>query len=667
MEDIFVWAEIKNLREEIKRHNKLYYQEAQPEISDYEYDLLVKKLQNLEETYPEYKEDISPSEIVGSDLQYGAKLVPHKQRMYSLDNVYSLQELDDVISKMTISNEISLIAEQKIDGFSINLYYENGKLQYATTRGDGFEGEVVTENVRTISSIPDNIEYKDSIEVRGEIYLPKKEFERINEERKQNNEKLFANPRNAAAGSIKLKDSTIVKNRNLEAIIYAVGLFSNEMIKNELDLLQFLKKQNFPVIKDFKLFQPKSIADFISQFEVYASELESQKNELPYDIDGIVIKINDLKLQKQLGNTNKSPKWAVAYKFKAEEAVTRLIHVNFQVGRTGAVTPVADLEPVFISGSTVSHATLHNEDEIKRLDLRIGDEVKIIKSGEIIPKIIEVVASKEHYNLPKVLYPEKCPVCDTTLSRDEDASIIYCNNLNCPAQIVRRLEHFASRDAVDIDGLGTALIQKLYDEKMIQQIEDLYCLDYSRIEKFEKQGKKSVDNLKKSIEASKKQKFHKLLFGLGIRYVGTRTAKILADKFQSIENLMKADRDTLLSINEIGDKIAESVLNFFADEKNVRTIQALQDSGVMLKSTTQEKKKSLSGKKFLATGTLKKYKRNEIKQIIENAGGEFLSTVSKKLDFLIVGENPGSKLKKAEQIGTINIISEDELEMLIST
>jgi DNA ligase (NAD+) len=665
VEDIFIWSEMLELRKKIEYHNQLYYQKALPEISDYEYDLLVKRLQELEAKYPQFKKKESPTEKVGSDLEKTSKIIPHKKRMYSLENAYSLEEIKTAVQKMFGDDKVNLIAEEKIDGFSINLFYEKGKLQYATTRGDGFEGEDVTENVKTISSIPQTIKYQNAIEIRGEIYLPRKEFLRLNSIREVNGEKLFANPRNAAAGTIKLKDAKTVKERSLKAIFYSFGFFNEVLINSEAELLDFLRQENFPILSDVKTISCNTIQEMIREFEEFASYLESKKADLPYDIDGIVVKANDFSLQKKLGFTNKSPKWAIAYKFKAEEAETILEKVSFQVGRTGAVTPVAHLKPVQLSGSVVSNATLHNAEEIKRLDLRIGDTVKIIKSGEIIPKIIDVTQRNE--NSESVIFPEHCPHCHTKLSRDEDGVITYCDNINCPAQMTRRLEHFASREAVDIEGLGTALIKQLFDIGMIHKVEDIYKLDYNKIEALEKQGKKSVENLREAIEKSKKQKFHKLLFGLGIRFVGAKTSQILASHFGTIDNIGAASREELLAINEIGEKIADSILSFFKDEKNVNTIEELKKAGVNLQTEKEFTLGILSGKKFLATGSLTKYTRNEVKDIVENLGGEYLSTVSKKLDFLIVGENAGSKLEKAKKIEAIQIIDEDEFEKMIKT
>ena len=661
MEDLFIKEEIENLRKQISHHNKLYYEKTEPEISDQDYDQLVKRLQELEEKYPQYKIAGSPTEKVGSDIILEAKVIPHKVRMYSLDNVYSLDELKSFLGKIAdkLGNFPTVSLEHKIDGFSINIFYDKGKMQYATTRGDGFEGEVVTENVQTIKSIPQKIKYQSPVEVRGEIYLPIREFERINKDREKNEEKLFANPRNAAAGTIKVKDSSIVASRNLSSVIYAVGFLENERIRSQKQLLEFLKDNNFK-IDEFTEF----VSDF-KKIEKYCDLWEKKRSELEVDIDGIVINMNDFGLQQELGFTAKSPKWSIAYKFKAEEKQTKLLDVIYQVGRTGAVTPVAVLKPVYISGSTVSRATLHNEDEIKRLDLRIGDEIKIIKSGEIIPKILSVDLSKRKKEFPEIDFPKNCPVCRTELKKEEEGTIIYCNNINCPAQIEGKIRHFASRDAVDIEGLGEALVKQLLEKDLIRNIEDIYSIDYELVKQFEKQAEKSVENLQIAIDKSKEQKFHKILFGLGIRFVGAKTSKILTRYFSNIDEMIKAAVEDFLDIEEIGEKIAHSLYDFFRNEKSLNTIRKLQEAGLNFRSEKIEQENLLNGQKFLITGTLVKFKRNEIKEEIEKFGGKVISAVSKNLDYLIVGENPGSKVRKAEKIGTVKIITENDFLKMV--
>ncbi|MBT4575106.1 MAG: NAD-dependent DNA ligase LigA, partial [Candidatus Cloacimonetes bacterium] len=541
---------------------------------------------------------------------------------------------------------------------SINIYYENGKLQYATTRGDGFEGEDVTENVKTIPTVPLTIELDEPVEGRGEIFLPRSEFERINSERELKGEKLFANPRNAAAGTIKLKDTEKVRTRKLDYRVYSVGLFENENVKTQQDLLEILDKQDFNIV-ECKLVE--SIEEIANQCDRW----ERTRNELDYEIDGLVIKVNDFQLQQRFGFTSKSPKWAIAYKFKAEEVQTQVLDVDFQVGRTGAVTPVARLKPVFISGSMVSNATLHNEDEIKRLALRIGDLVTIIKSGEIIPKIIEVSLDARETESREINFPNTCPVCETELKREEDGVISYCNNINCPAQIQRRIQHFASRVAVDIDGLGEAVVKQLIEHDQINKIQDIYTIDFEKFKDYDKQGIKSAENLEKAIENSKTQRFHKILFGFGIRFVGAKISKILCSHFNNIHELVNTSYEDLVEIDEIGEKIAHSVYEFFRNENNLLMIESLQNTGMKMISDNIIIENILNSAKFIITGTLEKYSRNEIKDMIEQNGGKVISAVSKKLSYIIVGGNPGSKLKKAKEIESIKIISENEFLKMI--
>ncbi len=657
-DDLFAKHEIDELTKELKRHNKLYYEKNAPEISDFEYDKMLARLKELEKQYPQYKHKDSPTEFVGSDIANFGKIIPHKVRMYSLDNAYSLEEVKSFVHKIQAEEStVSFSLEHKIDGFSINIFYQNGKMVYATTRGDGIEGEDVTQNVKKIKSIPQKIKYENDIEVRGEIYLPVDEFERINKERQENGENLFANPRNAAAGTIKIKDSSIVEKRNLSSIMYAVGFFENKDVNTQQKLIKFLSDNGFKVSKHTKF------TNNFKEMEEYCNYWEENKSSLEMDIDGIVIKVNEFDVRNKLGYTAKSPRWSIAYKFKPEEKITKLKDVIFQVGRTGAITPVAILEPIKISGSTVSRATLHNEDEIKRLDLKINDMVKVIKSGEIIPKIIGVVKELRPKDAKEIKFPEKCPVCNSEIIKDENGAISYCNNVNCPAQLQKRIEHFASRNAVDIEGLGEALISKLIEEKMLTKISDIYHLDYEKIKTFEKQAEKSVENLKNAIEKSKSQKFHKILYGLGIRFVGEKISGILTSHFKNIDEMINASYEDFLQIEEIGEKIAESLYKFFHNPESLQLIKELKEAGLNFQS--EQKESVLNGKKFLITGTLKHFKRNEIKDLILDKGGKILSSVSKNLDYLIVGENPGSKLKKAQNIPSVKIISEEDFLKMI--
>ncbi len=486
------------------------------------------------------------------------------------------------------------------------------------------------------------------------------DFLALNEFRRENELKTFANPRNAAAGSIKLKNREEVKSRHLKALFYALGyyesplLYKNEIIDKQTRLLDFLDELGFPTSK-------RTLCKNYREVEDFCLQIEQERYSIPYDIDGIVIKVNSLEDQKKLGWTAKSPKWAIAYKFKPEEKETVLESVSFQVGRTGAVTPVANLKPVFISGSTVSHATLHNADEIKRLDLHYGDTVLVVKSGEIIPKILSVNVSKRPVNSKPVEFPAACPVCKSPLQRDEDGSINYCPNANCPAQIQRKLEHFAAREAMDIYGLGSSLIARLIETGQIKWIPDIYHLDYNKIAAMERMGKKSAENLQKAIEASKSKNFDRVLFALGIRHIGLITARTLAQHFQNIDALIAADEEELLSVPDIGSIIALSIIGFFSQKSNLQMIDALKEVGLQFAYKSTQSSDILAGKTFLITGTLPSYGRKDMETLIMEHGGKILSGVSKQLNYLIVGENPGSKLDKAHQLGTVKIISEAEL------
>lgn len=646
--------EIESLKKEIDRHNVLYYQFAHPLISDYEYDRLVQRLHELLKSNPEFAKFPSPIDSVGNDLSLVSQTIPHKHRMYSLENAYSLDAVKAFLKKIEsdYGKFPEVILELKVDGFSINLFYHSGKISYATTRGNGLEGEDVTKNVTTISTIPQIIDLKSDLEVRGEIFFTKKDFEILNKQREVSGDKLFANPRNAAAGTIKLKDSELVRQRGLQVVFYSIGYSSDDFADSQNNLLFKLKYLGFPVSDHFIM------ARTMSEIEHFCNKWENDRSKLPFEIDGIVIKLNDFKLQNDLGYTNKSPKWAVAYKFKPEEKETLLKDVLFQIGRTGAVTPVAILDPIEISGSVVSRATLHNDDEIKRLDLHHGDTVKVIKSGEIIPKIIQVNHSKRPIMAKPVDFTKTCPVCFSTLFKEPEEAIHYCPNINCPAQLQRQIEHFASREAMDITGLGPSLISRLIDLGRLKSIQDLYELDYKAISLLDRMGKKSADNLHIAIEKSKTQKFDRVLFALGIRFVGTQTARILAKYFRSIHNLIKADINELISAPEIGHKIAQSLQEYFKNQSNIQLIHFLEENGFQLYTEQETDTGALIGKTFLITGSLPHYDRPTMEKMIIDNGGRILSGVSKNLDYLIVGENPGSKLEKAQTIDSIKIIDE---------
>lgn len=651
------------LKREIERHNQLYYAEADPEITDFEYDMLVQELKDLLAQLPS-QEETDVLSTVGNDLRPEGKNIPHKIRMASLDNAYSLEELIAWWNKISQDQgyrpEVCL--ELKIDGFGINLFYSKGDLQYASTRGDGYVGEDVTNNFRNIPGIPHHINFSGEIEIRGEIYMPIMAFHQINRIRESNGEKLFANPRNAAAGSIKLKDAELAKSRPLKALFYSIGFVSGDFSPdNQYSLLNWLEEEGFPVSEKRRICKDEyCVIDF-------CNEMEKMRPELEFEIDGVVMKINDFALQRSLGFTAKSPKWAIAYKFKPEEKETILLNIEYQVGRTGAITPVAILEPVYISGSTVSRCTLHNFDEIRRLDLHEEDTVVLIKSGEIIPKILKVNKDKRKLHAKAISLPTRCPICDSPLSRESEAAIEYCSSADCPAQLERSIEHFASRDAMDISGLGSSLIKRFLDEGIIKSIADIYRMDFTRVAEMPGMGTKSAKKLKEAIAESKRKNLDRVIYALGIRYVGTVTARNLAQHFKDIDSLMNANTEELNQVPEIGEKVAYSIQDYFANPKNQALISDLKDQGVNFSYIEKLQSSSLEGKSFLITGKLNHHSRKDLESILMSHGGKILSGVSKSLDYLIVGENPGSKLTKAEKIPSIKIITEDEALDLIES
>jgi len=662
---------IEELRKLIKEHDYNYYILAQPTISDYEYDQLVNELIQLEKENPHLITPDSPTQRVGSDLTNVFNPVTHRIPMLSLSNTYSEEEMYDfdrrVKEGLPKNEKVEYVCELKIDGVSVSLRYKNGLLVTAATRGDGTTGEEITNNVKTIRSVPLSIRKPESkklnlddIEVRGEIYMEIEAFKKINEERELNGEKTFANPRNLTAGTIKLLDPQLVAKRPLKIFVYYLYSETDELTTH-YENLKLLREIGFPVNQNYKLCKD------INEVMKFCDEWEDKRDTLPYEIDGVVVKVNSLKQQRILGNIAKSPRWAVAYKFKAKQAKTRLNRIVWQVGRTGTLTPVAELEPVFLAGSTISRATLHNIDEIKRKDIREGDVVIIEKGGDVIPKVVAVDLSQRPKNSQEVKLPSKCPVCNSNLFRPENEVAIYCENNLCPAQIKGRIEHFASRGAMDITGLGEALINLFVDLGYLKDYSDIYHLKEHREEliQIERLGEKSVDNLLSSIEKSKEKPFDKVLFALGIRYVGAGVAKKIADHFKSIDALMNASEEEIESIHEIGPSISKSIKRFFSDNNNIKLIERLKKAGLKFKSEeikiTSDK---LKGKSFVLTGTLSSMSREEAKEKIISLGGHVLSAVSKNTDFVVVGENPGSKFDKAQKLG-IPILSEEEFLKMI--
>ncbi|RKZ24464.1 DNA ligase (NAD(+)) LigA [bacterium] len=655
--------EVEKLRKEIHYHNYRYYVLNDPVISDYEYDQLVKRLEELERQYPELITPDSPTQRIGEEITGEFPTVEHRIPMLSLDNTYNEEEVRDFdrrVRKLLGDEPVEYVVELKIDGVAVSLRYEKGKFVQGSTRGNGKIGDDITSNLKTIKTVPLVLLTDDpdlqNIEVRGEVYMPKHEFERMNREREEEGLPLFANPRNAAAGTLKLQDPKEVAKRGLDIFVHTVAEFP-EKVKTHYEALQILKDIGFKVSPYVKLC--KNIDEAIEYF----NEWVDRRDSLPFEIDGMVLKVNSFDQQRRLGTTIKSPRYAIAYKFPARQATTRIKDIVLQVGRTGVVTPVAVLDPVHLSGTIVSRATLHNEDEIKRKDIRIGDWVIVEKGGEIIPKVVKVIKDKRTGEEKEFRMPEKCPVCGGKLVREEGEVAWRCINVSCPAQIKRSIQHFASRNAMDIEGLGPSLIDQLVDKGLVKDYGDLYYLDPKEVAKLERMGKKSTENLMRAIEKSKTRPLARLIFALGIRHVGIHAAGILAERFKSIDKLKEATFEELASIEGIGPIMAKSIVNFFREKKNLEVLEKLRRAGVKMEE--EEKKEGvLAGKTFVFTGALSKYSRHEAQEKVIALGGKVSSSVSRNTDYVVVGENPGSKYEKAKKLG-IKIINEEEFLKMI--
>ncbi len=664
-----VELKIEELRNKIREFDYYYYVLAESKVSDFEYDQLYKELQKLENENPHLIIPESPTQRVGSDLTKEFQTVTHKVPMLSLANSYNEQELIDfdrrIKNFLKSKDEIEYVTELKIDGVSISITYENGKLKRAATRGDGINGEDVTNNVKTVKSVPLQVINKNKnipaiFEVRGEIFMATEDFKNFNRQREKEKLKTFANPRNSVAGTLKLQDPKIVASRPLDIFTYYLITENNGSATQEQNLKN-LKELGFKVNENFKLC--RNIYEVIDFCKCW----DKKREELPYETDGVVIKVNNINLQEKLGNVAKSPRWAIAFKFTAQKKTTKLLGITWQVGRTGTVTPVAELEPIFLAGSTISRATLHNKDEILRKDIRIGDFVNIEKGGDVIPKITEVIIEKRDSNSVQTKIPKECPVCGEKLYNPKEEVAIYCINNLCPAQIKGRIEHFASRAAMDIEGLGESIVNQFVDMGFLNSYADIYHLKEKKEEliSIERFGEKSVINLLKSIEKSKEKPFEKLLFAIGIRYVGAGAAKKIANHFGDIDNLINASNEKIEEIPEIGPRIAESVIKFFSSPKNLEIIKKLKLAGLNFKIENQIKENVIFDKlTFVLTGTLSKYKREEAKNLIEERGGKVTSSISSKTDYVLVGENAGSKLEKAKSL-KIKTIDENEFEKLL--
>ena len=654
---------MKEIKEEIYKLVKLlnkysydYYVEDNPQISDTEYDTLYKQLEKLEKEYPELIQENSPTQRVGDVVLSEFEKVTHKIPMLSLSNTFSTEDLrdfDNRIKKIVADRKIEYICELKIDGLAISINYEDGKLISAATRGDGTVGEEVTDNIKTIFSIPKVLKDNKTFEVRGEVYLPKKSFNILNEERKENNEVLFANPRNAAAGSLRQLDSKITAQRRLSAFIYSV--VGDNTIESQLQALKTAEEYELPVNNNYKLC--KNIDEVINYIEYW----DINRKNLPYEIDGIVIKVNSYSLQEEIGYTQKSPRWATAFKFPEEELATKLLDVELSVGRTGIVTPVAQLDPIVISGSTVSKASLHNKDVIDELDIHIGDMVIVKKAGEIIPKVVRVLKELRLENSEKYIMPNRCPSCNSELVSKKDDQFIRCVNPECPEQNIRKIIHFASRDALNIEGLGDKVVATLYEQGIISHTIDLFYLEREKLIDLDRMGEKSVDNLLKAIENSKNSSLDKVIYALGILNVGKKAAKILAEKYLNLTTLMTATVDELINLPDIGLITAESVIDFLSNEINIKFINDLISIGMNPQYEVQkiEDDNIFSGKTIVLTGKLVELTRNEAKEYLEKLGAKVTGSVTTKTDLVLAGEKAGSKLAKAEQLG-IQVISEEE-------
>lgn len=654
---------MKEIKEEIYKLVKLlnkysydYYVEDNPQISDTEYDTLYKQLEKLEKEYPELIQENSPTQRVGDVVLSEFDKVTHKVPMLSLSNTFSTEDLrdfDNRIKKVVANRKIEYICELKIDGLAISINYVNGKLISAATRGDGTVGEEVTDNIKTIFSIPKVLKDNKTFEVRGEVYLPKKSFNILNEERKENNEVLFANPRNAAAGSLRQLDSKITAQRRLSAFIYSV--VGDNTIESQLQALKTAEEYELPVNNNYNLC--KNIDEVINYIEYW----DLNRKNLPYEIDGIVIKVNSYSLQEEIGYTQKSPRWATAFKFPEEELATKLLDVELSVGRTGIVTPVAQLDPIVISGSTVSKASLHNKDVIDELDIHIEDMVIVKKAGEIIPKVVRVLKELRLENSEKYIMPNLCPSCNSELVSKKDDPFIRCVNPECPEQNIRKIIHFASRDALNIEGLGDKVVATLYEQGIISHTIDLFSLEREKLINLDRMGEKSVDNLLKAIENSKNSSLDKVIYALGILNVGKKAAKILAEKYLNLTTLMTATVDELINLPDIGLITAESVIDFLSNEINIKFINDLISIGMNPQYEVQkiEDDNIFSGKTIVLTGKLVELTRNEAKEYLEKLGAKVTGSVTTKTDLVLAGEKAGSKLAKAEQLG-IQVISEEE-------
>ena len=657
---------LKQLRKDIQRHDHLYYVKDEPEISDREYDRLMQRLKDLEAKHPEWITPDSPTQRVGGQPAEGFDPVVHKVPMLSLDNTYNLDELKEfhnrVVKNLGTEEGLEYVVELKIDGLGVSLFYEDGKFVRGATRGTGKTGEDITANLKTIRSIPLTLPMQKagyrSMEVRGEVYMNRKGFDALNRQREEAGEAPFANPRNAAAGSLRLLDSRITASRPLNIWVYALGHFEGPAFTSHFEMLKKMEKLGFRTNPNTRLCQ--SFDDILKMID----EWQEKQSTLDYHVDGLVIKVNALAMQNKLGSTNKHPRWAAAFKYEAEEAETVVEDIRVQIGRTGSITPVAELTPVLVSGSTVSRATLHNEDEIARLDVRVGDKVIIIKAGEIIPKVVRVLDKERKGRQPKFKMPKTCPECDSKIERPEGEAVWRCVNAACPAQLKERLLHFASRNAMDIDHLGTAIVDQLVDTGKVKSFYELYDLQLEDLSTLERMAEKSAQNLIDAIAKSRQAGLSRLVYALGIRHAGQRVAQVLAQTYGTINALAKASYEDLEAIDEIGPRIAESIREFFGEKHNKKELCKLKQHGLVMTEGKKTGGGNLSGKQFVLTGALESMTRDQAKKKIIEAGGRVTSSVSAKTDYVVAGTDPGSKLTQAKKL-SVPVLSEKEFQKMI--
>lgn len=648
---------INDLIDKINYHNEKYYNEDNPEISDMEYDSLVKELIKLEEENPQFKRIDSPSNRVGGKPLEKFNQITHKIPMLSLSNAYSDSDLRDFDKRVKdmINEELEYVVEFKIDGLSVGITYDDGEFKYGATRGNGVVGEDISKNLMTIKSIPLKVNEDDEIVVRGEVYISKENFKKVNEQQEEQGQQIFANPRNLAAGSLRQLDPKLTAKRPLDIFVFNLEHWQNNKFQSHSESLEFLSKLGFSVSPNYKVC--KNIDEVIRHIEYWTDH----RDDLPFEIDGMVIKVNNLSQREKMGYTAKSPRWAIAYKFPAEKKKTKILDIIVEVGRTGTITPTAVLEPVRLAGTSVSRATLHNEDYIKEKDIKINDTVLVQKAGDIIPQVIEVIKDERQGDEIDFNMPDKCPVCSEPTVRLEGESAVKCINISCPAQIRRGIIHFASRDAMNIDGLGESIITLLLNENIINKISDLYKIRKEELINLERMGEKSADNLINAINKSKENDLWRLINGLGIKFIGTKGAKVLANSFKDLDKIIEATANELINLEEFGETMANSVVEFFKEEKNITVVEQLKEYGVntkLIENENNEVNKIFEGMKIVLTGTLPTLKRNDAKEMIELRGGKATSSVSKSTTFVLAGEEAGSKLTKANDLG-IKVLDED--------